>query len=183
MKAAHSEEMWQLLACGDHSGGGRTPQTNLKVSVRLWIWCKTTTHVRANAGVFYFASNKCARCFEVVAAARHLTETSADCSDKDALQWHPRNTEEDHGDSVGELQTASRWLSWSSSWSSSVREQAHASVSVAACREPAYHCLVTVSVHFNHAPFSQSKEILRCLYWRVIASNILDRKKMSIYSS
>lgn len=52
---------------------------------------------------FHFASNKCARRFEVVAAARHLTETSADCSDKDELHRGPRNTEGDHRDSVGEL--------------------------------------------------------------------------------
>lgn len=162
--------MWQLLACKDHSEGGRTRHTNLKVSVRLRIWCKRTTDVRSNTGV-YFTSNKCAQRFEVVAMARLFTETSSDCSDKVELQRRPRNTEEDHRQSLAELKTACRWLSSSSS-SSSVRELAHPSASVTTCREPAYHCLIIISVHFNCVPFFQSKEILRWLHLRVLASNI-----------
>lgn len=46
--------------------------------------------------------------FEVVAAARLFTETSGDFSDKDELWQRPRNTEEDHRDSVAELKAACR---------------------------------------------------------------------------
>lgn len=78
------------------------PHTSLKVSVRLRVWCSRTTDVRSNAGV-YFMSNKCAQSFEVVTVARIFTEIPGDRSDKDELQWRPRNTEEDHRHSVAEL--------------------------------------------------------------------------------
>lgn len=142
MKAAHSEEMWQLLACGDHSGGGRSPHTNLKVSVRLGICWKRTTDVRSNTGV-YFTSNKCAQRFEVVAAATLFIEISGDCSDKEELQQRAQKAEQAHRHSVAELKAACRWLSWSSSSSSPVMEQAHPSVTVTACREPSRRIIVS----------------------------------------
>lgn len=120
--------------------GPLTPTSKCR---RLRIWCKRTTDVRSNMGV-YFPSNKCAQRLEVVTAARLFTVTSGDCSDKDELQRHPRSTEEDHRDSVAELKTACQWLSSSSS--SSVRKF---SSSFCLC-----DCLRRVSVSLSHHHFS-----------------------------